>query len=157
MTDRPSPMGLRGWLTVAGHRYTFRLSKAISMLKRVDFFRELTAVASDLSLPVHARGVEGPWEHPLIAYLSAGALFVGSPGPVWDVLDGRGPIGTAGILTDGIWTWPEVLSYYVQKYHIVLPAEFIEHAQAQGWAVPRLQLAELRRLYRQAYSGRARR
>lgn len=129
----------------------------MGILKRVGFFRELTSVASDLSLRVHAREAEGPWERPLIAYLSAGALFVGSPGPVWDVLDGSGPIGIAGILTDGIWTWPEVLSYYVQKYHIVLPAEFIEHAQAQGWAVPRLKLDELRRLCRHAYLGRARR
>lgn len=68
----------------------------------------------------------------------------GAPGPVWNAVDGSGPIGTAGILTDGIWTWPEVLSYYVQKYHLMLPDAFIESAQAQAWVVPRLALADLR-------------
>lgn len=38
--------------------------------------------------------------------------------------------------TDGIYGWPSELGYYVRKYHLSLPKEFIEHMQASNWLPP---------------------
>jgi hypothetical protein len=54
-------------------------------------------------------------------------------------------IEPSGVLTDGAWLWPSVLSYYVAKYHLVLSPEFIEHARAKNWTIkePEVRLEDL--------------
>lgn len=43
-----------------------------------------------------------------------------------DVLsDARTIIGPVHFLTDGEWVWPESLSYYVNKYDVTLPSDFV--------------------------------
>ncbi len=39
-------------------------------------------------------------------------------------------------LTDGVWIWPEGLAHYVACHDVRLPAEFIEHARANGFQTP---------------------
>lgn len=39
-------------------------------------------------------------------------------------------------LTDGTWVWPESLVHYVDKHDVVLPDEFIDHAERNGWDIP---------------------
>jgi len=31
--------------------------------------------------------------------------------------------------TDGVWAWPNVLAYYVERYHCRLPDEFVSHVR----------------------------
>ena len=76
-------------------------------------------------------------EERLIEYLASGALFIASPGVVYDELsDHETLIGSAHIVTDGFWVWPRDLAYYVKQYHARLPDEFIEHARANRWTIP---------------------
>ena len=49
-------------------------------------------------------------------------------------------------MTDGHWAWPDDLPAYVQKYHLALPEQFVQHARANNWQVPTLTLQTLRSL-----------
>ena len=98
--------------------------------KRVGFFRELPHGDPDgPSLHDARRESAAEDEAAILGYLARGAVHALSPGPVWDVLDESGPVGTASLLTDGEWVWPEDLAHYVEKYHVRLPAEFVARAK----------------------------
>jgi hypothetical protein len=76
-------------------------------------------------------------EQLIIAYLKNGHLFVISPCVNQDVIACDGRLASpSGIQTDGVWMWPLELAYYVEKYHLELPSEFIVHLQANKWEVP---------------------
>jgi hypothetical protein len=57
--------------------------------------------------------------------------------------------GGANPMTDGTWFWPAGLIYFVEKYNLRLPQEFVEHAAATGWRVDREAVA--RGLYEYDY------
>jgi hypothetical protein len=72
-----------------------------------------------------------------VHYLENGAVFIACAGVVKDVLNSsNGVIGSPHILTDGVWAWPKDLAYYVQKYHVKLPDEFIQHMKNNRWNPP---------------------
>ena len=76
-------------------------------------------------------------EKRLVEYLANGVLFIASPGIVHDVLSEQNVIiGSADIVTDGVWAWPRDLSYYVERYHVRLPDDFIKHVLVNRWVVP---------------------
>ncbi|WP_406054218.1 hypothetical protein OG462_41800 [Streptomyces sp. NBC_01077] len=52
-------------------------------------------------------------------------------------------MGGLHLLTDGHWLWYSDLAHCVERCHLALVAQFIAHAQANGWAVPQLGDAEL--------------
>lgn len=39
-------------------------------------------------------------------------------------------------LTDGVWVWPEGLSHYVKEHNVMVPKDFIIHAQKNSWNIP---------------------
>lgn len=81
----------------------------------------------------------------VLEYLRRGKLFVGSPGPVADVLDSScGFIGTASIRTDGVWAWRDDTVHYVEIHGLELPAEFLRHMQDNLFLVPTLTKDKLR-------------
>lgn len=99
-------------------------------LKQIGFFRELPHGDPDgPSLHSSRRNEAEEDEEALTTYLAKGSTYIISPGPVWDVVDGSGPIGTATILTDGEWIWPSDLFYYLGKYHVLLDPEFVKHVK----------------------------
>ena len=49
-------------------------------------------------------------------------------------IDGR-MVAACTEMTDGEWYWPAALIYYVEKYNLRLPAEFVAHAAQHGWRV----------------------
>jgi hypothetical protein len=52
------------------------------------------------------------------------------------VIDGQ--VHACGVgMTDGEWFWYIGLIYYVEKYNVRLPDEYIEHAKRHGWRVNR--------------------
>ena len=44
-------------------------------------------------------------------------------------------LAASAILTDGVWLWPAVLIYYVSRYHVRLPENFVAHARSNRWTV----------------------
>ncbi|WP_425846775.1 hypothetical protein [Micromonospora sp. DT15] len=77
-------------------------------------------------------------------YLKNGSVVAAASGYAFDELaPDRPEIAPLSILTDGKWSWPSDLSYYVRKYRIGLPKEFLQHAAARGWRVQNLTQAEL--------------
>lgn len=106
-------------------------------LKRVGFFQELDHGDPDGPKLVDSVGRPQPDEQEIVRYLRNGLLLVGCPGLVNDVLDtGTGPIGSPDILTDGEWAWPGDLPYYVEKYHVALPDEFVQHVRQSNFKMP---------------------
>ncbi|MEV4659512.1 hypothetical protein [Micromonospora sp. NPDC049301] len=77
-------------------------------------------------------------------YLKDGPVVAAAAGYAFDELDPNRPaIAPLSIQTDGEWSWPSDLSYYVEKYRVGLPEEFLQHAAARGWRPPNLTLERL--------------
>jgi len=104
----------------------------------VGFFRELKHGRADgPSLREAMRAKGQPGEARIAAYLRAAPILLHALGPVTDVLDPKGDyICAPNIHTDGTYAWPEDLAYYVERYHVALPAEFLAHLAAAKWQAP---------------------
>ena len=69
-------------------------------------------------------------------YLNQGIAFIVSPGTVSDVIHPEnGTVGISSSYTDGVWLWPGDLAYYVKKYSLKLPEEFVDTMQKNNWKV----------------------
>jgi hypothetical protein len=78
-----------------------------------------------------------PDEDLLAAYLDQGHLLVDFTETTRDVIGGKERIiGGSSLRSDNTWIWRIDLSFYVRKYHLKLPDEFVEHARSQGFTVP---------------------
>jgi hypothetical protein len=85
-----------------------------------------------------------PDEPHILNYLDQGVCAAGCGGVVPDALDPSLPVRLGlDILTDGVWEWPQYLSYYIKRYHISLPDEFIEHMRINDWIVPNVSVLPL--------------
>lgn len=72
----------------------------------------------------------------IVEYLNSGELFIFCPGVRFDaVFPSDLIIGTGSVKTDGTWVWPDTLPYYVSKYHVRIPPEFIAHMRQQHWMI----------------------
>ena len=74
------------------------------------------------------------------AFLRRGTVVTPTLGTrCYDVLsDGHEDIGPLEILSDGVWTWPSDTAYFVEKYRVLVPSDFIQHAERCGWVPPQL-------------------
>lgn len=72
----------------------------------------------------------------VVQYLESGVIAIASPGMAKSVLDDEKVIGTPSWKTDGVWLWPETLSYYVKFHKVCLPSAFIRHIQRNGYVIP---------------------
>lgn len=105
-------------------------------LKKVGFYKELEHGDSDgvsLKNAVNKLNFEKP--ELIILYLQSAKLLAASPGLVKDVLGDGEIIDSLCIYTDGVWSWPSDLVYYVEKYKVALPSDFIKHMETVSWAV----------------------
>ena len=107
-------------------------------VRHLGFFSDLPhGISSEPSVQSLIAAVPLTDEDRLVEYLSNGELFIASPGVVCDVLADSGTvIGSADILTDGVWVWPRDLCHYVRRYHARLPEDFVEHARRNRWVIP---------------------
>lgn len=55
------------------------------------------------------------------------------------MIEGR-PQGGTTEMTDGTWLWYAGLIYFVEKYNVCVPEEFVRHAARQGWQVDKERL-----------------
>ncbi|MGW4545355.1 hypothetical protein ACWEN4_03135 [Streptomyces violaceorubidus] len=40
------------------------------------------------------------------------------------------------LLTDGVWLWRDDLAYYVDRYHLALPGDFVAYVGELGYSPP---------------------
>ena len=72
----------------------------------------------------------------IIKYLDSGICVASCTGVSEDVIEPRnGVIGVPDALTDGKYQWYGDLSYYVKKYNLMLPAEFIDNMAGNDWKI----------------------
>lgn len=115
-------------------------------LRKIGFFRELDhGDPTGPSLVELVSNTPQPDQSRIVDYLRrSGLLLIGCPGVVGDVLDETaGLIGSPNIMTDGVWAWPEDLPYYVERYHLALTSEFIEHVQTRSLSQPTISEMDL--------------
>lgn len=94
---------------------------------------------------MNARPVEHQKE--ILEYLRSGLILgvtMGSNLPDWFDRTNRANVeidgekwGGTTEMSDGTWFWYAGLIYFVEKYNVKLPDEFIEHAARNGWRVDR--------------------
>lgn len=79
-----------------------------------------------------------PFEDKIVSYLASGHPVVATAGVVYDILDKSDEkvICSLKLLSDGSWVWPSDLAYYVAKYHVRLPEEFLDHVQQNQLKMP---------------------
>ncbi len=107
-------------------------------LRHVGFFQELRHGPCDgPRLLDSIRTTAQADEDQMTRYLNGGLILFASPGVVEDVLEPGKVIATPSVLTDGSWAWPEDLAYYVGRYHIELPEEFVSHVRQRDYKPPR--------------------
>jgi len=107
------------------------------MLKLVGFFEELGSSRHyTKTIRDAVRSNPSPDENGIIEYLKAGHILLDVPETSVDAVTGRAQIvGAPSLLTDGVWLWRLDLAYYVERYHIELPREFVEHVVSRGFRV----------------------
>ncbi|MEW2162925.1 hypothetical protein AB0912_07980 [Streptomyces sp. NPDC007084] len=111
------------------------------MIRTVGFFSELSP-GWGFPLDGLMRDAVNPAgeadEADIVAYLRSGTGIWSemSAGP--DVLDPEAPdlSGIGSLFTDGTWLWRQDLPYYLAKYHVSLPPDFLSHVRNAGYRVP---------------------
>lgn len=68
----------------------------------------------------------------VIKYLELGEKTVAACGRARDFFTGELIPGERCLMTDGEYSWPSSLSYYVGKYNLRLPSEFVEKVMRNG-------------------------
>jgi hypothetical protein len=86
-----------------------------------------------------------PCEDKVLEYLRSGYIFAYPMGA--DLTDWFGRTRKANVLiegkvvggttpmTDGVWFWPAGLIHFIERYHVPVPQEFIDHAARNNWRV----------------------
>jgi hypothetical protein len=99
-------------------------------LKEVGFFREIFPGEQKLPSLVPLLGQSPqPDEDLILAYLRAGHCASASGGIMSDAFDPTTRFASPALFTDGVWTWPSTLIYYVERYHCRLPEAFVAHVR----------------------------
>jgi hypothetical protein len=103
------------------------------VVREVGYFSELGHGRPDgPSLRGSLRQEPSPEESHLVRYLRSASVLAAN-GPASDVLSGEPLSETLCVMTDGTWVWPSDLPFYVERYHVELPTDFVEHARQSGW------------------------
>jgi hypothetical protein len=113
----------------------------MARLRAVGFYKEFGGSESEISQLPSLRDCVAedpqPDEDKILQYLRTGRGYAGRGSYEKDVLDPGARYGlVADLLTDGVYLWRADLAYYVAKYHVRLPEDFLAHARAQNWTVP---------------------
>ena len=102
-------------------------------LKRAGFFRELTHGDPEGPSIQRFANVFKAGENLVAArYLSGGAILATTGTFVDDYFEpSHTSVAPADIRTDGVWVWPADLAYYVEKYSVLVPEDFLLHMRTR--------------------------
>ena len=95
------------------------------IMKNVCEIRELSNNDSAKSIHELVRETAQPWEEKAVAYLKKGTLGAVAPAILFDVISGERIPMPLTTMNDGEFFWRSDLVYYVEKYHIELPSDFL--------------------------------
>lgn len=124
------------------------------MVKFVGYFRELRHGRADGPSFVHAKGRFNGNVEEVVRYLESAATLATASGILYDKFRDDGPrIGPLAIKTDGEWTWPSDLAYYLKEYAVELPDEFVVKVHRRKGDPPSLSAEDLRRLRGEMLGG----
>lgn len=99
------------------------------------------------SLADCVRSVPTSDEDKIVSYLRLSPTFAASGPMVDDVLDpSKKSIAPLETATDGEWMWPRDLAYYVERYHVELPEDFVNFMRENDWRAPELSKEDLAKL-----------
>jgi hypothetical protein len=117
-------------------------------LRPVGFFEELGfAIHYTEKIRDAVQDRAAPNEQKVISYLNGGYVLLDVPETAVDVIAGKGRIiGGSSLVSDGTWVWRRDLAYYVGKYHLRLPAEFLDHLIQRKYVLPVLSEQDLERV-----------
>lgn len=109
-------------------------------MKRVIYigaFREIEENSAYPSIRESLSSTPHPDKSRILRYLNNGHLHFASSGYHDDVIN---PTNIEFIpnqsRTDGVYGWSDAAIYYVDKYNLILPDEFIQHMKKNNWEVP---------------------
>ena len=106
-------------------------------LKKFGFFHKKPNAKFELS--ELKREVPHNMEHNTLHYLNNGHIIRYTLGVVEDFLaPSKMIIGPPNVYTDGTWAWTADVMYYIEKYHIQLPDDFLTHMALNNWQCPQL-------------------
>jgi len=107
-----------------------------TILQCVGHFRELGYNYDAAPSIVDARGKRvATNKDKVVQYLRAGKCYIVFTGIVKDYFEPSAIIGTRSTRTDGTYTWPNALAYYVERYDIALPEHFERFMEDRGWQI----------------------
>ncbi len=107
-------------------------------LKTVGYYKEMTqGKSTDPSIHQFVNKGDKHVIEKICAYLNDGTTVIVCPGVTRDIIDETaGSAGTGSACTDGVWLWPDDLCYYVRKYNISIPEDFLETMKRNNWDNP---------------------
>ncbi|HEV3157458.1 MAG TPA: hypothetical protein VGZ00_08960 [Candidatus Baltobacteraceae bacterium] len=114
-------------------------------IKEICFFRELDHGSPAGPSLQEERGKLASDKAPNICeYLRNAGLLAATGTFVDDWFDGsKKNVAPREVRTDGEWAWLGDLAYYVEKYQVGIPQEFISHMAERQWVPPKLSDAQL--------------
>lgn len=114
-------------------------------LRRAGLFRELRHGMSTGPSLVEGRGVLDLELRSLASsYLRGGSVLATTGTMVGDWFEpSQTAVAPLQLRTNGTWVWPGDLAFYVDKYGVALPPEFLAQMASESWRSPPLSQAQL--------------
>ncbi|MGH7611090.1 MAG: hypothetical protein ACREN4_03640 [Candidatus Dormibacteria bacterium] len=110
-------------------------------MKRVGFFSDLPhGDASSPAIASMTGKLDQETARRLSRFMASGSVIMPFHSErCYDILSSRQEdLGPLMVQSDGEWAWPSDIAYFVEKYQVGMPSEFIEHAERSGWSAREL-------------------
>ena len=115
----------------------------IGLVRPVGFYSELDERNPSLyvgSIADAIRDSASANEAEIVRYLESGITLIDIMEAGKDVISGDEYVtGCSSVLTDGTWIWRLDLPYYVNRYHLSLDSDFLDHLAKLGYVMPQLE------------------
>ena len=98
-------------------------------MKSIGVYREMVPDIPEITESIfpHIAPAEYPEKTAIVTYLRRSWPSVSVPQLLRDVFDKQFVIGSLGVSHDGEYSWRSDLAYYIDKYNLRPPEDFIAH------------------------------
>jgi hypothetical protein len=72
----------------------------------------------------------------IATYLENCPMLGASPGLVYSLFHDGEIAGSGSVMTDGEWAWEDTMAYYVRRYRISPPIDFVRRIHDKGYLSP---------------------